>query len=95
MTVEKDQDIFKLGSDFAALGRIIRKHRKRSGLSRQALADIAGIGKTAVFEVEHGKPTVKLSTLLPMLNALNIEIALTSPLMAEYTKRETPCDVLS
>ena len=90
MTVEKDRNCFQLVSDVAALGRIIRNHRKRSGLSRQALADIAGIGKTAVFDVEHGKATVKLSTLLPVLNVLNIEIALTSPLMAEYTKRDTP-----
>ncbi len=68
------------------LGKIICYHRKRSGLSRQGLADIAGVGKTVVFDVEKGKETVRLSTLQRILSVLNIVIEFKSPLMVEYRK---------
>jgi transcriptional regulator with XRE-family HTH domain len=37
------------------IGNIIRFHRKKSGLTQKALADIAGVGKTVVFDIENGK----------------------------------------
>ena len=63
------------------LASIIRGHRKESGLSQAELARIAGCGKTVVFDMEHGKVSIQLDTLLKVLRVLNIEIALTSPLM--------------
>jgi transcriptional regulator with XRE-family HTH domain len=50
-------------------------------LSRIDLADIAGVGKTAVYDIENGKETVRFNTLLKVLGALNISISLNSPLM--------------
>jgi len=63
------------------LGPIVQFHRKKAGLSRIDLAMVAGIGKTAIFDIEHGKPTVQFNTLFKVLSALNIKFALDSPIM--------------
>jgi HTH-type transcriptional regulator/antitoxin HipB len=63
----------------------IRFHRKRAGLTQKQLATLAGVGKTAVFDIEKGKETIRLSTLTAVCAALNIEIQLESPLMSEWT----------
>lgn len=60
---------------------LVRVHRKKSSLSQAALAELAGVGKTVIFELEHGKMTLQLDTLLRILDALNIEIRLLSPLL--------------
>ena len=46
------------------LGNIIRNHRKKSGLTQEDLAEMVGVGKTVVYDLEKGKDTVKLSTLI-------------------------------
>ena len=61
---------------------LVRLHRKKSGLSQAALAEMAGVGKTVIFDLEHGKMTLQLNTVLCILDALNIEIRLLSPLLA-------------
>ncbi len=63
------------------IAKIIRFHRKQAGLSQEELATLAGIGKTAVFDIEKGKLTVRFSTLLKLLVALNIQISFNSRLM--------------
>ena len=60
---------------------IVWFHRKKSGLSRIQLADLAGVGKTVIYDIEKGKETIRFSTLQKVLNALNIKITLTSPLI--------------
>ena len=69
---------------FQDLGRITRYHRKRAGLSQHALAKLAGVGKTAIFDLEKGKETIQLDTVRKILNALNIRMVFTGPLMKEY-----------
>lgn len=66
------------------IGSIVRFHRKRAGLTQKDLADLAGIGKTAVFDIENDKETVQCDTLKKVLNALNITFVFDSPLMNEY-----------
>jgi HTH-type transcriptional regulator/antitoxin HipB len=63
------------------LNEIVRFHRKKSGLSRNQLADLAGVGKTVIYDIENGKETIRFSTLQKVLTALNIKITFTSPLM--------------
>jgi len=63
------------------IAEIVRFHRKQSGLSRKQLADMAGVGKTVIFEIENEKETIRFSTLKKVLTALNIKINLESPLM--------------
>lgn len=70
------------------LAEIIRKHRKAAGLSQLQLADLAGVGKTVVFDIEKGKETIQLDTLRKILNVLNIKAILTSPYMAQITNDE-------
>jgi HTH-type transcriptional regulator/antitoxin HipB len=62
---------------------IVKYHRKKSGLTQKELADLAGVGKTVVFDIEKGKKTIRFSTLLKVLNVLNISIEFKSPLISE------------
>jgi transcriptional regulator with XRE-family HTH domain len=60
---------------------IVLFHRRKSGLSRNQLADLAGVGKTVIYDIEKGKETIRFLTLQKVLKALNIKITFTSPLM--------------
>jgi y4mF family transcriptional regulator len=71
------------------LAKILKKHRKTAGLSQLHLAELAGIGKTAVFELEKGKETVQLNTLRKVLAVLNIKVILTSQLMQQITDEKS------
>lgn len=61
------------------IAKIVHDYRKLAGLSQQELATLAGVGKTAVFDIEKGKETVQLNTLLKVLVVLNIHIKLETP----------------
>jgi len=71
----------------AELGAIVRYHRKRAGLTQIECARLAGIGKTALFDLEKGKPTMQLATVLAVCDALNITLEPVSPLMEEYHEK--------
>ena len=62
------------------LASLIKAHRKAAKLSRNQLAEIAGVGKTVIYDVENGKETIQLNTLLKILRILNIKIEWISPL---------------
>jgi len=62
------------------IGNVVKYHRKQSGLTQQELANLAGVGKTAVFDIEKGKESVQLNTLIRVLDILNIHITLDTPL---------------
>ena len=68
-------------SFFRNLGETIKYHRKQAGLARLNLANLAGVGKTVIYDIENGKKTIKLETLMKILNILNIKINLESPLL--------------
>ena len=68
---------------------IIRYHRKKAGLSQEALAKLSGVGKTAVFDLEKGKQSAQLDTLMKILRALNIRVRFESPLMREFDRGES------
>lgn len=73
---------------FNEIAEVVKYHRKKSGLNRVELARLAGVGKTAVFDVEHGKKTVQMETVIKILNVLNINIELKSPLMEIFMREE-------
>ncbi len=75
-------------ANFSRLSEIIYYHRRRAGLSRALLAEIAGVGKTVIYDVEHGKKSVRLDTLQKILLSLNILIEFKSPLMNDFNERE-------
>jgi len=73
------------------IGTVIQFHRKVAGLTRKELSELAGVGETTIYNVEHGR-SVRLDTLLRLFNALNITLQLKSPVMtqieAEVKSRE-------
>ena len=70
------------------LAQIIKMHRKTARLSRVHLAELAGVGKTVIFDIEMGKESVQLDTLRKILKVLNIKIMLKSPLMDNLQNAE-------
>lgn len=56
------------------LSNLIKEHRKASGLSQNELANLAGVGKTLIFDLEHEKQSVRLDKLQAILKVLNIDI---------------------
>ncbi len=49
---------------------------------------VAGVGKTVIYDIEHGKETVRIKTLLKILNALNITMLLDGPIMEHFAETE-------
>jgi HTH-type transcriptional regulator/antitoxin HipB len=70
------------------LAVVILTHRKAAGLSRTKLAEMAGVGKTVIYDIEKGKETVQLDTLLKILKVLNIKLEFKSPLMKNIINLE-------
>jgi len=70
------------------LAQIIRMHRKAAKLSRVQLAELAGVGKTVVFDIEKGKESIQLDTLRRILKTLNIKIILKSPFLDNLQNSE-------
>ncbi len=68
------------------IAETVHYYRKQSGLSQQELAKLAGVGKTVVFDIEKGKETVQLNTLLKILDILNIHMKFETPF--ERSKEE-------
>lgn len=63
------------------IAKMVLYYRKKSGLSQQELAKLAGVGKTAVFDIEKGKKTIQLNTLLNVLEVLNIQMIFKPPFL--------------
>lgn len=64
-----------------SLAQLIQSHRKTAGLTQIQLATLAGVGKTVVWDLEHGKESVQWDTLQKILRVLNITIEWQSPLL--------------
>lgn len=73
----------------ADLQNIVRDHRRLSGLNQSQLARLAGVGKTVIFDIEHGKDSVRFDTLKKVLTALNITFILQSPVLARREEKGT------
>lgn len=59
-----------------ALGREIRRRRKEAGLRQTDLAAAANTSLRFVSEVERGKPTAQVGSVMRLLNALGLEVEL-------------------
>ena len=67
---------------------IIKMHRRAAKLSRIRLAEIAGVGKTVIYDIENGKESVRLDTLKKILKVLNVKIVFTSPVIDNIQNTE-------
>ena len=74
---------------YIELAQTIQKHRKIAGLTQQQLALFAGVGKTVIHDIEHGKETVRLDTLYKVCQTLNIQITFKSPLLRSGVENAT------
>jgi y4mF family transcriptional regulator len=63
----------------ADLGKIIRRQRKADGLTLADVSGLTNVGIRFLSELENGKPTVRLDKLLHVINALGLELQLSSP----------------
>lgn len=61
------------------LGEIVQNVRKKSGLSQKELADLAGTGKTTVFDIENGKNSVRFINIQKVCTVLNIRFIMKDP----------------
>jgi y4mF family transcriptional regulator len=57
---------------------LVRQRRKRLGVTQQALAHMAGCGPVFVYNIEHGKPSLRLDKLLDVLDVLGLELVVTA-----------------
>jgi y4mF family transcriptional regulator len=53
-------------------GLLIREARKSRQLSQQKLADLAGVGRRFVSELEAGKPSLEFEKVLTVSSALGL-----------------------
>lgn len=58
----------------AEIGRRVREARNALGLRQDELALAAGVSTRVVHQIEHGKPTSRLDTLLRVVEALGLTI---------------------
>ncbi len=65
------------------LAQLISQTRKQARLTQAELAALAGVGKTVVWDLEHGKQTIRLETLSKVLASLNIDLIVRSPITRE------------
>lgn len=58
----------------ADLGRLVRAVRERRDFSQQEFADLAGVGRRFLSELENGKPTLELGKVLKVTKAAGIAL---------------------
>ncbi|MER8760326.1 helix-turn-helix transcriptional regulator [Mesorhizobium sp. M0312] len=61
------------------LGLLIRRAREKRNLSQQRFADLAGVGRRFVSELENGKATLELGKVLKVTRAAGISIFVRNP----------------
>ncbi len=60
----------------ASVGPAIRKYRQQAGLTQAELADMAGLNRTYLSELEQGKETEQLRRILRILKLLGVRASL-------------------
>ncbi|HZE45511.1 MAG TPA: helix-turn-helix transcriptional regulator [Xanthobacteraceae bacterium] len=60
----------------ADIGRAVRAARKAMGMTQQRFADLAGVGRRFLSELEGGKPTLEIDRVLAVCAAAGIDLVL-------------------
>lgn len=58
------------------LGLEVRQRRKALGVSQSTVADLAGVSRKAVSEIERGKSTVRIDVLIKVVTAVGLRLEL-------------------
>ena len=65
--------------DAADIGQVLRRTRKQQRLTQAEAAGLSDVGIRFLSELENGKPTVRLETVLKVLAAYGLELRLSGP----------------
>lgn len=65
-----------IASSAAHIGAFVATIRKSKGYTQQEMADLAGVGRRFLSELESGKPTAEIGKVLQVLTALGIDMEL-------------------
>lgn len=74
----QDPSVERTIGDLAEIGVMVAARRKERGLSQQDFADLAGVGRRFVSELERGKPTAEIGKMLKVLNTLGLDLVIRS-----------------
>ncbi len=78
------------------LGMRLREARKDAGLTQTELASLIGASRQWVFDLERGKPTLRIGLVLKALSALGLACDIGPPQGSGATGRGTsPSEVLN
>lgn len=58
------------------IGQEVRTRRADLGLRQRDLADLAGVSERLIRDIEGGKPSLRLDTLLRVLDVLGLRLTL-------------------
>jgi transcriptional regulator with XRE-family HTH domain len=72
-----------------SLSELVKIHRKKASLTQIQLANLAGIGKTVVWDIENGKESVQWDTLQKIFRVLNITVEWRSPLIDRLASKDS------
>lgn len=61
--------------DHKITGRIIRKMRKRKGLTQEVLSGLAAVSRSHLAEIESGRTNANVETLWRIAEALSIRLS--------------------
>ena len=61
--------------DASDFGNELRQRRRAVGLSQGAVADVVGVNRRVIGELERGKPTVQLAIALRVAEALGLDLS--------------------
>lgn len=75
------------------LGAAIRDRRKKKGLDQGALAELVGVSRRWVNEVEQGKPRAEVSLILKTLDALGLAVDVRAEDQAAGEDSVPPVDI--
>jgi y4mF family transcriptional regulator len=56
------------------IGRLVLNARQERALSQQHFADLAGVGRRFISELENGKPTLEFDKVLQVAGAIGIDL---------------------
>jgi y4mF family transcriptional regulator len=62
--------------DASDFGMELRQRRRAVGLSQSAVADVVGVNRRVIGELERGKSTVQLEIALRVAEALGLDLSL-------------------
>jgi len=65
-----------IASDSMRVGQALRQHRRELGLTQDELADLIGVNRRVIGELERGKGSVRLEIVLNVARVLGIDVDL-------------------